>query len=307
MKVVFSSINVAESPRHAIRSPEWLGDFARGAHCDGVEYMPVFDMLPGHTPRAIAKAVRSGNLKLNSLHASFRETDVSASGMTKAAGGGESVKAKLIASPLGRIILPEVSESAGVMAKIQAESGLRLPVTLYPQSTLAQEYEQVRAARGSKHLFQPTDHVARLVRATTLMGFAGSMRGARSYDYVLDTYHARRRYGSDEPGIISDTGTSVPFMAPHTAAVHLSLNRSDIPNEPHIPTLLEAKQALRGEYTGELRDMLDAVKEQGRPEYVVIEATLGGIAAASGHTQIADLQKDYADIADGFRDYWQAA
>jgi hypothetical protein len=165
----------------------------------------------------------------------------------------------------------------------------------------------MHAAHGKMYLFQPTDHVARLARTDTLMGFAGNLRGLRGYDYVLDTYHARRRYGNEAPGLISDTKLSVPFMAPNTRAMHLSLNRSDIPGEPHIPTLLEAQQALRGEYTGELRDMLDAVKEGGRPEYVVIEATLGGVALASGHSQLDDIQKDYADIADGFREYWAAA
>jgi hypothetical protein len=85
------------------------------------------------------------------------------------------------------------------------------------------------------------------------------------------------------------------------------LNRTDIPGEPHIPTLVEAQQALRGEYTGQLRDMLDVVKEVGNPSYVVIEATLGSVAMASGHSRLDDLQKDYADIADGFREYWAAA
>lgn len=306
MKVIFSSINVAAS-RHGLKSPAWLGDFAKGAHCDGVEYMPVYDMLPGHTPQAIARAVRSGALDLNSLHASFRETAASQSGMTEAVGGGRGLKSKLMASPVGRLIVPEVCESTNVMRAIQDEIGRNVPVTLYPQRTLEREYTQARAVRGSKRLFQPTDHVARMANTTTLMGFAGNLRGVRGYDYVLDTYHVRRRYGQEEPGLISDTQTSVPFMAPNTRALHLSLNRFDIPGEPHIPTLDETKQTLSGEYTGELRDMLDAVKERGRPDYMVIEATLGGIAMASGHSKLDDLQKDYADIADGFRDYWQAA
>jgi hypothetical protein len=306
MKIVFSSINVAAG-RHGLKSPEWLGDFAKGAHCDGVEYMPIYDLLPGRTPQAIAKAVRSGALTLNSLHASFRETEASGSGMTEAAGGGKSIKSKLIASPLGRLILPEVSESTSVMGEIQEELGVRLPVTLYPQNSLKQEYTQARAVRGSKRLFQPTDHIARMTNTSTLMGFSGNLRGVRGYDYVLDTYHVRRRFGQEEPGLISNTETSVPFMAPHTRALHLSLNRADIPGETHIPTLEETKQALRGEYTGELRDMLDVVKERGAADYMVIEATVGGVAVASGHDRLADIQKDYADIADGFREYWHAA
>ncbi|HEU4914153.1 MAG TPA: hypothetical protein VFT16_01980 [Candidatus Saccharimonadales bacterium] len=210
-------------------------------------------------------------------------------------------------SRVGRLVLPEARESASIMGAIQEEIGERLPVTLYPQRSMEQEYAQVRAARGKVHLFQPRDQVARLTRTNTLMGFAGNLRGLRGYDYALDTYHVRRRYGSDEPGVISNTELSVPFMAPNTRSLHLSLNRGDISGESHIPTLLEAQQALRGEYTGELRDMLDTVKAEGSPEYTVIEATLDGIAAASGHHTLPDLQKDYADIADGFREYWQGA
>lgn len=307
MKIIFSSMNVAGS-RHGLKSPEWLGDFAKGARCDGVEYMPIYDLMPGRRPEDIAKAVRSGALTLNSLHASFRETEVSGSGMTAAAaGGGESLVSKIMASRLGRLIVPEVSESAVVLGAIQEEVGRRLPVTLYPQRYCAQDEAQIAAAKGKQHLFQPTDHVARLARARTLTGFAAHMRNVRGYEYVLDTYHVRRRYGNEEAGLISDTKLSVPFMAPHTEAIHLSLNRSDIPGEPHIPTLTETEQALRGEYSGELRDMLDAVKEMGRPKFVVIEATLGGVAMASGHTRMDDLQRDYADIADGFREYWTAA
>jgi hypothetical protein len=114
-------------------------------------------------------------------------------------------------------------------------------------------------------------------------------------------------YGRGKRGIVSDTGVSVPTVAPYTRAIHLSLNRSDIPGEPHIPTLSETKKALKGEYDGELRDSdnLDILKDSGRVGYMVIEATLAGIAEASGHKRLADIQKDYADIAEGFRRYWQ--
>lgn len=302
--VVFSSINLAGS-RYGLMPLEWLGKFAREAHCDGVEYMPLYDMLPGRTPKAVGQAVKSGALVLNSLHATFRETRNSASELTDVT-KKRTARSKIMSSKLGRVVLPEVTESAKILRAIQNQANIKIPVTLYPQRSLEGELRQINDAGGSRHLFQPMDGVARLTNSTSLTGFDEEMRITRGYDYAVDTYHIRRRYGNDGPGLVSDTTTSVPLMAPHTRSLHLSLNRSDMSREPHIPTLEEAKQALQGEYTGELRDILDAIKDNGDPGFVVIEATLGGIAMASGYSDLGDIQKGYADIADGFRSYWEA-
>jgi len=293
----------------ALRSPGWLGEFAAGAHCDGVEYMPMFDMLPGHTPAAIGRAVAKGELKLNSLHATFREGQNSAD-TNKLPGdpGAEnpSLKGRIIGSPLGRLILPEVCESADVMNQIQLAANRCVPVVLYPQADAEKDRRQIEAAHSLRHLFQPTDHVARLVGAANIVEFDEETSGVRGYDYVIDTFHLRRRYGRDEPGVVSDFRTSVPYMAPNTSALHLSLNRTDIPGEPHIPTEAEARKALKGVYDGELKEMLDVVKETGFASFVVIEATSNGIADLTGHKSMGDIQSAYADIADGFREYWAA-
>ena len=304
-KVVFSSINFGMSP-HALRSPSWLGDFAKSAGFDGVEYMPMFDRLPGHTPQAIGKAVMSRQLELTSLHTSFRETGNSRyTNKTEGNPNADRLIERVLASSLGRLIMPEVCESASVMAAIQAAANKTVPVTLYPQARKFYDYPQIIAARGSEHLFQPTDNVAQQIGATSIEAFDADMRGLRKYGYVLDTFHWRRTYGAEQPGVISDMAVSVPYLAPHTRAIHLSLNRGDIKGEGHIPTLDEAKQALQGEYTGGLRDMLDEVKAHGDVQYAVVELTTGGLAEAMGHSGLHDLRQGYADIAQGFREYWQ--
>ncbi len=306
IKVVFSSINIAGSP-HALRSPQWLGEFAQGAHCDSVEYMPVFDKLTGHTPRAVGHAVVAGLLNINSLHASFRERAESAgTNQPSKPDHQPGLAERVLSGRMGRIILPEVFESAAVMAQIQQRMGKQVPAVLYPQAQFACDRAQIADAAASRHMFQPTDHVAKLVGATNLGKFDHTMRTVRGYEYVLDTYHVRRTYGEASRGIVSDTYHSVPYMAASTTALHLSLGRTDIPGESHIPTEAEARAALHGEYSGELRDMLDVVKAWGSVGYAVIEATSGSLTELTGHAGIKDAQLAYADIADGFREYWAA-
>lgn len=304
IKVVFSSINVARTP-HALKSPKWLGAFAAGANCSGVEYMPQFDKLVGHTPRALGRAVASGELDLNSLHAGFRETPHSANTQRMI---GEPLPrdamSRLMGSPLGRIILPEAVESARVMAEIQRHAGKDVPVVLYPQALTRDDRAQIAAAAGTYHLFQPRDQTANLVGSTTIEAFDDKMANVRGYGYVLDTFHVRRRYGHDEPGIISTINASVPVMGTNIRAVHLSLNRTDIPGEPHIPTEAEGRDALNGRYTGELRYMLNLAKALGEVEYAVIETEYDAVRSLTGHDSASDIQKDYADIADGFREFW---
>jgi len=311
-EVIFSSINVAnvaETPREALRSPEWLGEFARGAGCDGVEYMPVFDLLPVHTPRAVAAAMRSGMLNIRSYHQTFRETSASRN-TNKLPGDPEnekSLKGALLDSPLGRLIISEVTDSAGVIGDIQQRSGKSMPVVFYPQRNSRQDKRMIQDAKTKSPLFQPTDHTARLMGTEDLDSFRIHAEKIRGYSYVWDTFHARRRYGRDEPGIISDTKTSLQHLAGKTTAVHLSLGRSDIPGEDHIPTLQEGREALKGQYIGELRESLQTLRCIGEVEYVVIESTLGAMAAAASVTQLPDIQKAYADVAEGFREFWKTA
>jgi hypothetical protein len=307
--ILFSSINVAASPLDALRSPEWLGEFARGANCDGVEYMPMFDLLPGHTPRAIAGAIQSGALHVSSYHQSFRESKRSkeTSRLPGDPQNPPSLKGKVLDSALGRLIVPEVRESSEVIGHIQKRTGQSRPVVFYPQRTSRQDRRMFVEARTSEPLFQPTDHVARIFGVETLEGFRDHAEEVRGYGYVWDTFHARRRYGREEPGIISDTSVSLKALAPKTTAVHLSLNRTDIPGEGHIKTLQEATDALDGVYTGELGRNLRMLKASGHVGHVVIEATLDGIAEAAGVRKLEDIQKAYGAIAAGFRNFWEHA
>ena len=134
--IVFSSINFANTP-YALRSPEWLGQFSRQIQCDGVEVMPFLDLLPGHNPRAIGRAVTSGALQLNSLHAAFRTNSLSSDThelpheKPPAPDRLANIIDKAIQSPLGRIVMPEVCESSGVMAAIQREAGVKVPAVLF--------------------------------------------------------------------------------------------------------------------------------------------------------------------------------
>lgn len=308
--IVFSSINFAHT-QYALRSKEWLGQFSRQIQCDGVELMPFLDLVPGHTPKAIGRAVASGALQLNSLHAAFRTDSLSYD--THELPGEKppapdqltSMIGKIIRGPLGRIIMPEVCESAKTMAAIQHETGVKVPAVLYPQRLRYRDRSQVAHCQSSGILFQPTDHVARLIESDTLESFDVEMHERRSYSYVLDLFHVRRRYGRDKPGLISNTKESVPFMAPHTRALHLSLARTDIRGEDHINTAWEALEAENGRYSGELRDMLDTVKALGNVEYVTIEAPLNGLVAATGRQGLRGASGVYKSIVDGFRDYWQ--
>jgi hypothetical protein len=174
---------------------------------------------------------------------------------------------------------------------------------LYPQRVAKTDRRLIKDSRTDTPLFQPTDHVARLFGAESLEQFQDAS-ARRGFGYVWDTFHARRRYGHDEKGVISDTSTSLPALAPNTTAIHLSLHRTDIPGESHIPTRQEAVDAVEGFYTGGLATDLTILREQGKVDYVVVEATLGGIAAAAEVTQLDDIQKAYASVAEGFRAFW---
>ncbi|HSD56155.1 MAG TPA: hypothetical protein VLA92_03305 [Candidatus Saccharimonadales bacterium] len=292
-----------------LKSPEWLGEFARGAKCDGVEYMPVLDLLPGHTPHAIAVAIRLGGLDVHSYHQTFRETRASrnTSKMPGDPENAKSLKGAVLNSPLGRLIIAGVTESAEVIGDIQRRRDEYKPVVFYPQTTSRRDKAMIKASETKHPLFQPTDHTARHMGAANLEEFGIHAEGVRGYSYVWDTFHGRRQYGREEPGIISRTKDSLPYLAGRTTAIHLSLNRTDIPGEGHIPTLQEAQNALKGVYVGELGDNLQTLKCIGEVQYVVIESTLGAMAAASGVTQLPDIQKAYADVAEGFREFWKTA
>lgn len=306
-KILFSNINLAQTP-HIARSLGWLGNFVREAGYDGVEYTPV---LPHrHTPRAIGRAVSRKSIDIESLHATFRTTKPSRylyPDPSKKEDYIPGMVEKVLASPFGGLIMPDAVKSAHFMRRTQRHMGRRVPGVLYPLADRQRDIAQREAAGISRPFFQPMEHQVKMVHASTLQGFHMEMHDIRNYEYVADTVHIRKRYGIDRPGILNDTESSLPFMAPYTKAMHLSLYRKDIPGEDHIPGLQEARAALRGEYTGELRFMLDVLKERGDIEYVVVEGTADAIGEAVEATSIKDLQHAYRDIAEGFVDYWRAA
>jgi hypothetical protein len=185
---------------------------------------------------------------------------------------------------------------------------VHVPAVLYPQHSAERDARQIAQTGAAEAIFQVTDHTARLVGADTLGAMNNRFLSERGYaGYVVDTFHVRRQYGAGEAGLVSDVSSSLESIAPHTRAIHLSLNRRDIPGESHIPTENDARRALVGDYAGsQMGDMLDILKGQGDVQYAVIEATAGDIAAVTGHGDIAGLQEAYGDIAQGLREYWAA-
>lgn len=302
--ILFANLNLAQTPQIA-RPLEWLGDFVKEAGFDGVEYTPVLPHL--HSPRALGRAVSKGHIDIESLHATFRTTKQSHHlypDPGKKEGHIPSRVEQVLSSPLGGLIMPDARDSAGFMRRAQQRMNHKLPGVLYPLADRLLDVAQQETAGLSRPLFQPMEHQAAAVGATTLFGFHMEMHDIRNYGYVIDTFHLRRRYGADQSGTINNIEASVPFLAPYTEAVHVSLYRKDIPGEDHIPGLKEAQAALRGEYTGEIRFMLDVLKEKGNVKYMVVEATSNAIAEAAEISTLEDIQLAYRDIAEGLADYW---
>ena len=103
-KIVFSNANFGLSLR-ALHSPGWLGEFVQAAEFDGVEIHPLF-----FSAESIASAGLNGALSISSLHQSFREAKISRGTNTDIA--QRSARQKIIDSPLGRPVMPDMVGSA---------------------------------------------------------------------------------------------------------------------------------------------------------------------------------------------------
>ena len=294
---MFANANLADS-RYLLTPPAQMGQFAEEAGFDGVEWHPLF--YPAHL---VTRAVRRGDLKINSLHQSFRIN--AQDGDTDNYESEPTLQAKVVAGPLGRLVMPGVLQSAAFMATVQAETG-PLPAVLYPQSDTEQDRQALQKAQAAYNIFQPTDHVARLLGAQTAEDLL-TESAARGYSGLcIDTFHTQRRYQREQPGPISDLDAALPILAPHTQALHVSLNRRDIASESHIPTEQDLHDALQGRFRGATREILDAVSELGSAQFVVLELTAGSLAEVTGHTKRDDIQKDYRQLRDSLADYFDS-
>jgi hypothetical protein len=300
-KIIFANGNFELSP-YTFKPTEWLGEFARGAGFDGVEVHPIF-----HRAKEVAKAALNGQIDLNSLHQSFRATgperntnnfvDETSTGLVDTA----------LSSPLGRLMLPNMSGSAKYMRSLQTMIGHSLPGIFYPQENPQRDVNILKTSGTEYKLFQPTDHVARLLGVTSLESLQAETR-ARGYDgYCLDTFHSQRLYGRDEAGLVSDLDKSLAYLAQYSEALHVSLNRVDFTDmEPHIPTRYDLIESLHGDFSGRLNEILTAIRQAGKIKFVVVELGMRGLKDLTHHTDIKDLQKDYEAIGNSLRTFFSS-
>ena len=180
-----------------------------------------------------------------------------------------------------------------------------MPAIFYPQASRREDSLILDASAVAKKYFQPTDHVANLLEINSPERFWEEMFINRQYDgYCVDTYHLQRRYGRPDAGLFSDLDSSLEPVAKNARAMHLSLNRSDTKNEPHIETMADLQSILKGKLTGKTRLIVDALKDKGSIEFATIEVTLGGLKEVSGYRKIKDLRRDYQLIGQVLRDYF---
>lgn len=290
-KVVFANANLGLSP-YTFKPTEWLGEYVREADFDGVEVHPLF-----HCAKEVGQAALAGTIDINSLHQSFRATGHERNTNRFVNEGKASLVDMALATPAGRLLLPNMRASARYMQTVQSILGHSVPGVFYPQEDAQRDSLILETSETELKLFQPTDHVARLIGASSLVELR-SLTSGRGYDgYCLDTFHGQRHYGREKAGIVSDLDRSLPNIAKNTRAMHISLNRADFAvTESHIPTREDLVDALKGRFNGRLLEMLSTVKELGSVEYVAVELTLDGLKDVTGHSKIDDLQKDYQMI-----------
>lgn len=298
-KIVFANANLGLST-YTFKPTEWLGDYVREAGFDGVEVHPLF-----HRAKEVGQAALAGAIDINSLHQSFRATGPERNTNRFVNEGKTSIVDRTLATPVGRLLLPNMRASADYMQIVQSMMGHSVPGVFYPQEEGECDMSILATSETNLRLFQPTDHVARLVGATSLAELQ-LITEQRGYDgYCFDTFHGQRRYGRETPGVVSDLDHSLPDIAKDSKAVHISLNRADFAaSEPHIPSRNDLIEVLSGAFTGRLHEILTAVKEQGEVAYVAVELTLDGLKDVTGHTKIGDLQKDYQTIGNSIRTFF---
>lgn len=310
--IVFASANVAD-PRSPLTmyKPAEIGHFVSGMTDSfdepifdgGVELHPVMDLWCA-SPEAVAEAVAIGDLALNSLHASFRYTartrrinNPDDRYITPPNLKDRALQA-MIASPIGRILAPEMVNSSHYMAKVQKALGREnMPMVLYPQSDPRLDEQQRKAVKTNQKLLQPTDNVARQCGAQTPEEFVELLIESGRYDgFVLDTFHAQRRYGYDEPGVISNLDRSLPVLAPYVRAGHLLLGREDLFPGESEQFVKQAKQDVERVFehaiTGPVHHMLQYLREC-RVGYVALEMHAKEVARHIGPSR-EDMHKGYA-------------
>ncbi|HTE22540.1 MAG TPA: hypothetical protein VK674_05875 [Candidatus Limnocylindria bacterium] len=315
LEVVFSNQNILDTdPRTNLGNlfrytPGRLGEFAAAAGFDGVQWMPIFDMVPGHGIGAIKRAVDARELVVNSWHQGWRHTPRSRR-QDRVPGevsnrGSWAARVAINTPGVGRVVFgPTVMGSARAIGKAQEElacSGTRDAV-FYPHANPQLDNKQIAAAQPDKALIQPHDKEARRVGASTLGEFDHKMRIVRGYNgYALDTgwVHHPSTIG---PQVISNIEASVPYLAPYSPEVHLSVGRLDQGRSE--ASMTELRGALNGNYAGDIGYMLGVVKEAGKVKRVVVETPLSSVARAIGDTSERGLQIAYQDIGNGIRNYW---
>jgi len=314
-EIVFSNQNILDpDPRTNLGrlfhyTPERIGEFAAAAGLDGVQWMPMVDMVPGHGLRAIKQAVDAGKLEVNSWHQAWRHTPGSRRRDMipgeEPDRGSWAARVAINTPGVGRIVFgPTVMGSAKAIGRAGRKLGRNeeRDVVFYPHANPNLDHKQIVAAEAGKAIIQPHDKEARKVGATTLRGFDYQIRDVRRYDgYALGTgwIHRPSKVG---PKVISTIEESVPYLASHSPEVHLEIGRWDQGRTE--ASMTELRNALRGDYTGEIGFMLGVVREVGKVERVVIEAPFSSVAQAAEVTTDAGLISAYADIGEGFRSYW---
>jgi hypothetical protein len=297
--IVFANGNF-ELSAYTFKPTEWLGEFVRDAGFDGVEVHPIF-----HRPKEIANAALKGQIDINSVHQSFRATGPERNTNMFAEESETSIIDAALRSPIGRLMLPNMRGSAKYMQTLQSIIGYSLPGIFYPQEDAQRDIQILESSDTEYKLFQPTDHVAKLLGVTSLESLHAETT-ARGYDgYCLDTFHSQRFYGRDRAGLVSNLDKSLNDLVQNTKALHVSLNRADFTDaEPHIPTREDLITVLNGNFSGRLNEMLTAVREAGKAKFIVVELGMSGLKDLTHHTHLKDLQKDYKEIGNSLRTFF---
>ncbi len=308
---MFASANIAD-PRSKlwVYRPGAVGDFAQKAGYDGVELTPAFDYIA--SPRAIARAVKAGRLALNSVHASFRTTKRSNDTHKFEVNQKRSLVERLISTPLGRLIMPEVVNSSRFMARVRRHLKRDdLPAVMYPLKDPELDERSLKLAGPGKRLVQATDHVAALFGATTPEEFVDKLK-ERGYDgIIMDTAHMHPdRYAGSLPRVVSDLDRSLPVLLPHVVGVHAAFGRSDVATDTSSQLRLDTERdlvfALAGQYQGPTGQILEAARQAPGLEYVAVEVPSGSIAPMPGMEYRDSINESYTLIANGLRRYFQA-
>lgn len=286
--VVFSSINVAD-PRFwelCLVRPSKIGQFASAAGFEGVELMVgPFDWIA--TAHAVARAVRRESLRLHSLHASVRSPER----------GGAN---RLLASPLGRVVMPTSVNSAYNMGRIQQLVGER-PAILYPSGDPVLDSRMLAQAGPGKKLFQATDQEARRCGARTAEELVEKTIIKGAYDgLIADTAHMHPdRYNGEIPAVVSNLDASLPVLSEYIHGVHVSVGRLDCAANDKMAraTTTDLQQAREGVFTGPTAQIMDAAWEAPNCDYAALEAPARYLAVVADRRGFDGLLQEYAGLA----------